>query len=748
MLNDGNILNIKNDSKESNFRRDLIEYGILIIGLFLTYFISLPPFYLLFHSITEVISIVISAGIFLIGWHSRKYMKSSFFLIIGVSFLFISAIDLIHTLAYSGMGVFTGYDTNLPTQLWIVARYWQALSYLFASLNIKKRINVNYLFISYISIFFILLYIIFQGFFPACYIEGVGLTPFKIFSEYVINIIFAIMLLVLYKQKEEFDHKIFLLIVVSIIATMISELAFTFYISVFGFFNYIGHVFKIIAFFFVYKAIIESGIETPFDLLFRKLKMSKESSIEKANQLEQTYSEFNQMFNASLPLREISKDCEIMRVNETYASLFHVSKEDLIGKKCYDFRLGYENRCNTELCSKYQIQNGKDFYEYELVTNFDDGTKIVTLVRTVPYKNTKGDFIGIIQNFTNITQLKIEHEKSEDMARFYLENPNPVLKVNSERVLLANKGSQELFSVEEGSRIPEIIQENVNKALSENQELEIELNIKNKIYSLSIIPVEDRGYTNIYSLNITARKEAEEALERFVSTVSHELRTPISVLIMSLDFLDNHSEMVTLDVLKYLQDGIKRNIYLLKDLVDDILTLSKIDEGKIKIKWDEYNPLLIIKNILTLMEPIGNAKNVKFDVEIDQDIKLYGDPIKIDQILRIFIDNAIKYSKENKNVEIKVINHYKMKYDSNEKDGVLFQIKDYGIGISEEDLPSIFQRFFRSEQVSDIPGTGLGLSIAKELIKLHDGEVWIQSDYGKGSTFFIFLPIIKKKNID
>jgi len=236
-------------------------------------------------------------------------------------------------------------------------------------------------------------------------------------------------------------------------------------------------------------------------------------------------------------------------------------------------------------------------------------------------------------------------------------------------------------------------------------------------------------------------------LERFVSTVSHELRTPISVLIMSLDFLENHTEKVTIDVQKRLQDGIKRNIYLLKELVDDILTLSKIDESKIKLNWEEYNPLSIINNILTLMEPIGNAKNVKFNVEIDEDIELYGDPIKIDQMLRIFIDNAIKYSKENKNIEIKAKNHYKKMYNHDEKDGVLFQIKDHGIGISEEDLSSIFQRFFRSEQVSDIPGTGLGLSIAKELIKLHDGEVWIQSVYGEGSTFFIFLPIIKKKII-
>jgi len=746
MLNNGDILNIKDDLKESKFLRDLIEYGILIISLFLTYLISFYN-YLLFHSIAEVISIVISGGIFLVGWHSRKYMKSSFFLTLGISFLFISAIDLLHTLAYSGMGVFNVIGSNLATQLWIVARYWQALSYLFASLIIKKKINVNYLFVSYIIIFFILITMIFQGFFPTCYIEGVGLTSFKIISEYVIIIIFFFSLLVLFKQKGEFDQKIFLLIVVSIIVTMISELTFTFYISVIGFSNYIGHIFKIIAFFLVYKAIIELGIETPFDLLFRKLKMSEESSIEKATQLEYAYSEFNQMFNASLPIRVISRECEIMRVNETYASLFRVAKEDVIGKKCYDLHLGYENTCNTELCSMNQIQGGKDYYEHELVTNFDDDSKMVTLARSVPYKNAKGEFIGIIQNYTNITERKIAQEKSEDMARFPLENPNPVLRVNDERVLLANKGSQELFLIREGSEIPKALQEYIIKSFSENQYLEFDLKIKDQIYNFFIFPVKDRGYANIYGLNITARKEAEQTLERFASTVSHELRTPISVLIMSLDFLENHVEKVTLNVRKKLQEGIKRNIYLLKELVDDILTISKIDERKIKLNWEEYNPLSIINNILTLMEPIGNAKNVKFNVEIDEDIELYGDPIKIDQILRIFIDNAIKYSKENKNIEIKAKNHYKKMYNHDEKDGVLFQIKDHGIGISEEDLSSIFQRFFRSEQVSDIPGTGLGLSIAKELIKLHDGEVWIQSVYGEGSTFFIFLPIIKKENM-
>jgi len=135
------MLNKEKDSEASISRRDSIEYMILIVGLFLTYLASLYSF-LLFHSIIEVISIVISGGAFLIGWHSRKYMNNSFFLVLGVSFLFISVIDLVHTLAYSGMGVFLEFDADLPTQLWIVARYWQALSYLFATMVIKKRLKL------------------------------------------------------------------------------------------------------------------------------------------------------------------------------------------------------------------------------------------------------------------------------------------------------------------------------------------------------------------------------------------------------------------------------------------------------------------------------------------------------------------------------------------------------------------------------------------------------------------------------
>ena len=385
----------------------------------------------------------------------------------------------------------------------------------------------------------------------------------------------------------------------------------------------------------------------------------------------------------------------------------------------------------------------KEDLEFEFIHK--SGRKVFTTLRTSPILDTNGTFKGAMAFITDISAQKLAQEKIADMAKFPMENPNPIFRVSDKYVLIANTSSQELFDIREGSKIPDVLMESVNKAYSKGNNIEIEVEIKKHVFNLFIVPIPGKGYANIYGMDITDRKEAEESLERFVSTVSHELRTPISVLTMSIEFLENHTDNINPEVERKLREGISRNIYLLKDLIEDILTLSRIDEGKAKLIWIEYKPSIIIDDILALMEPIGKEKDIIFIRDISEEIKLYGDDKKIDQIFRIFINNAIKYSREQNIIEIKAIDHYKGKYNANERDGVLFQIKDEGIGISEKDLSLLFQRFFRSEQVIDIPGTGLGLSIAKELIMLHSGEVYVESDYGHGTSFYIFLPRIEKE---
>ena len=249
----------------------LLFEGLVLFGLFLTSLYS----YILFHSLAEIFSIVIGCSFFILAWNSRHRLDNDYLLFLGIAYLFVSGLDLIHTLAYKGMGVFLNYDANLPTQLWIAARYVQALSLLFSPVFLRRKLNVYLMFPGYAAATSVLLWAIFAGVFPACFVEGVGLTPFKKVSEYIISLILLASAAVLLQKREAFDRKVLTWLIASLALTIGAELAFTLYISLYGFSNLIGHFFKIVAFYLVYKAITEMGLEKPHLLLFRNLKESE-----------------------------------------------------------------------------------------------------------------------------------------------------------------------------------------------------------------------------------------------------------------------------------------------------------------------------------------------------------------------------------------------------------------------------------------------------------------------------------------
>jgi diguanylate cyclase (GGDEF)-like protein/PAS domain S-box-containing protein len=197
---------------------------------------------------------------------------------LGIAYLFVGFIDIIHTLAYSGMGIFLEHDANLPTQLWIIGRYLESISLLLACFILnKKKIKFNLVLLGYIiTLSLLFLSIFYWEIFPSCFIEGTGLTPFKKNSEYIISLILAASLFFLLRKKEKFDRRVLQWLVISILLTITSELAFTFYIGVYGLSNLIGHIFKIISFYFIYQAIIVTGLTKPHELLFRNLQESEE----------------------------------------------------------------------------------------------------------------------------------------------------------------------------------------------------------------------------------------------------------------------------------------------------------------------------------------------------------------------------------------------------------------------------------------------------------------------------------------
>jgi hypothetical protein len=230
--------------------------GILVfLGLYLTSLYSYP----LFHSLAEIFSIVIACGIFMFAWNSRRFLMNNYLLFIGIAYLFVGGLDLIHTLAYKGMGVFHGYETNLPTQLWIAARYMESLSLFLAPFFFGRKLRFNLVLVGYaLATFLLLLSIFYWNIFPICFIDGIGLTPFKKISEYVISLILLASIVLLLKNRREFERGVLRWIVCSIIVSVASELAFTVYMDAYGFSNLIGHFFKILSFYFIYKAIISS----------------------------------------------------------------------------------------------------------------------------------------------------------------------------------------------------------------------------------------------------------------------------------------------------------------------------------------------------------------------------------------------------------------------------------------------------------------------------------------------------------
>jgi len=236
--------------------------------------------YLLFHSLAEVFSIVIAFGIFMVAWNTRRYTSTPYLLLIGIAYLFIGVLDFLHLLAYEDMNVFIGYDVNTATQLWIAARYLESLTFLAAPLVLDSKPRPRIYFLVYGTLSAgVLLTIFYWRVFPACYLpEAGGLTPFKIVSEYLICLLLIVSGFLINNRRQRFDGNFATLMLLSIITTVLAELAFTAYASVFAFANFIGHYLKIVSFYFMYKAVIETGLAKPFDLLFKNLSLELDAA--------------------------------------------------------------------------------------------------------------------------------------------------------------------------------------------------------------------------------------------------------------------------------------------------------------------------------------------------------------------------------------------------------------------------------------------------------------------------------------
>jgi PAS domain S-box-containing protein len=317
----------------------------MLVGLSLTRLHS----FLLFHTLVELTSIAIAIGIFIIFWNSRRFVENDFFLFLSIAYLFIAGVDLLHTLAYKGMGVFPDYDANLPTQLWIIARYLQSISLAVAGLLIGRKLAIRRVFIVYtLVVVFLLATLFYWKVFPDCYIAGTGLTPFKKGSEYIMSLILLASIGVLWQKRHTFPQEVLHWMIISIIAAIGSELTFTFYVGVYDFSNMVGHLLKLLSFYFIYKAFIEISLTRPYDLLFREIGQ-RESALQKyRDQLEDLVDK--RTAELQKEIAEHRQTVEELRASEEYLSHLMVTMADgVVNLKMPERLIEYVNPAVSEI---------------------------------------------------------------------------------------------------------------------------------------------------------------------------------------------------------------------------------------------------------------------------------------------------------------------------------------------------------------------------------------------------------------
>ncbi len=246
---------------------------IAILGLYAAYRYN----YLLFHILAELFAIIIACGIFMVAWNSRRFIENHYLLFVGIAYLFVGGVDLTHTLTYEGMNVLLGLDANTPTQLWIAARYLESATLFVGTFMVHRHIRPGLVAFVYGGITaLLLLFILYWHVFPVCFLEdSIGLTPFKIYSEYIISLILVIGGIRVYRLRSLFDSAVLRWLLASFILTITSELTFTTYVGVYDLSNMAGHLLKIASFFCIYKSVIVTGLSKPYDLMFRDLMQSK-----------------------------------------------------------------------------------------------------------------------------------------------------------------------------------------------------------------------------------------------------------------------------------------------------------------------------------------------------------------------------------------------------------------------------------------------------------------------------------------
>lgn len=258
-------------------------------------------------------------------------------------------------------------------------------------------------------------------------------------------------------------------------------------------------------------------------------------------------------------------------------------------------------------------------------------------------------------------------------------------------------------------------------------------NVKNRLIFINLFILVGAGFLSYYLAARTLRpiEEAHEAQSRFTADASHELRTPIAAMRSEIEVAMMNPKL-----------SLSQSKKLMASNLEELDTLTALTGGLLQLAQNEHG--LIEKTAVELSEAVNQAqeriilksksKKITIITDIPPNIHIHANSTSLVDMLAIILDNSVKYSPENSKVHVSA---------EIQRKKVLIRIQDEGIGISQNDIEHIFDRFYRADSArskQQVNGYGIGLSIAKQIVEVHDGTIMVNSELGKGSTFIISLP--------
>lgn len=254
-----------------------------------------------------------------------------------------------------------------------------------------------------------------------------------------------------------------------------------------------------------------------------------------------------------------------------------------------------------------------------------------------------------------------------------------------------------------------------------------------RTYDVSCSKLDEQGEQSKVLLifhDITAQKHIEKQREDILNFVAHELRNPLTNVILNIDVIDEMIKERALDEFTDYVDRTRNNVQRLKKLINELYKSAKLISGNFDPEATLFDFEEMIEETIQSIRQLHPAFSIL--KKSTSNISLFADRDKLIQVVTNYLTNAVKYAGGNTTIELEI---------TLDDTSVIVSVKDYGKGIPPKDLPYIFNRFYRAEKTKGLEGLGLGLFLCRQIIEAHNGRTWLESQEGKGSTFYFSLPL-------